>query len=250
MGRASPSRRGARAYCRSHSCAGAERGASAAETEISQAIGQSVTVRKGEVETIEYNRDKGIGVTVYLGPHRGHASTADFSADALHAAVDKAIAIARYTAEDPAAGLADPERLAKAWPDLDLYHPWDLDVDARSSSAARPKRRHSPSTGGSPTPRVRASRAANRSSSTPTLWAFSAAIAARAITSTARSSAKRTTRCSATIGIRPRARRTDLMPAAEVGRIAGERTARAARRAPDRDAANARCCSRRRRRPT
>ena len=105
-------------------------GASAAETEISQAIGQSVSVRNGAVETIEYHRDKGIGVTVYLGRHRGHASTADFAADALHAAVDKAIAIARYTAEDPAAGLADAERLAKAWHDLDLYHPWDLDVDA------------------------------------------------------------------------------------------------------------------------
>ena len=105
-------------------------GATAAETEVSQAVGQSVTVRKGDVETIAYNRDKGIGVTVYVGARRGHASSADFSDDALGATVDKALAIARYTAEDPCAGLADPDRLARAWPDLDLYHPWELSVDA------------------------------------------------------------------------------------------------------------------------
>jgi len=104
-------------------------GATAAETEVSQAVGQSVTVRRGEVETIAYNRDKGIGVTVYLGQRRGHASTADFSPEALHAAVDKALAIARYTAEDPAAGLADPDRLARDIPDLDLYDPWPLAVE-------------------------------------------------------------------------------------------------------------------------
>jgi len=103
--------------------------ATAAETEVSQAVGQSVTVRRGEVETIAYNRDKGIGVTVYLGQRRGHASTADFAPDAVEAAVAKALAIARYTAEDPAAGLADPERLARAIPDLDLYHPWNLPVE-------------------------------------------------------------------------------------------------------------------------
>jgi len=104
-------------------------GATAAETDISQAVGLSVTVRKDEVETIAYNRDKGIGVTVYLGQHRGHASTADFSADAIRSTVDKALTIARYTAEDPASGLADPDRLARTFPDLDLYHPWDLAVD-------------------------------------------------------------------------------------------------------------------------
>ena len=104
-------------------------GATAAETEVSQALGQSVTVRHGEVETIAYNRDKGIGVTVYVGQRRGQASTADFSDDAIRAAVDKAFAIARYTAEDPAAGLADPDRLAKHWTDLDLYHPWALSVE-------------------------------------------------------------------------------------------------------------------------
>lgn len=105
-------------------------GATAAEADVSQAVGLSVTVRKAEVETIAYNRDKGIGVTVYVGQHRGHASTADFSAEAIEATVAKALTIARYTADDPASGLADPDRLARSFPDLDLYHPWDLNVEA------------------------------------------------------------------------------------------------------------------------
>jgi PmbA protein len=105
-------------------------GASAAETETSQAFGLSVTVRKGDAETIAYNRDKGIGVTVYVGARRGHASTADFSEAAIRDTVAKALAIARYTAEDDCAGLADPKLLARDWTDLDLYHPWDLSVEA------------------------------------------------------------------------------------------------------------------------
>jgi PmbA protein len=109
--------------------AAARGGATAAETDVSQAIGQSVTVRRAEVETIAYNRDKSIGVTVYLGQRRGHSSTADFSDEAVRASVEKALAIARYTAEDPASGLADPERLATRFPDLDLYHPWELAVE-------------------------------------------------------------------------------------------------------------------------
>ena len=116
-------------------------GATAAETEVSQGVGQSVTVRKGEVETIAYNRDKGIAVTVFVGRRRGHASTADFSDQAIRDTVDKAAAIARYTAEDPASGLADAARLAHDWPDLDLYHPWHLEVEqaidlARETEAA------------------------------------------------------------------------------------------------------------------
>ena len=104
-------------------------GATAAETDVSQGVGQSVTVRKGEVETIAYNRDKGVSVTVFLGRRRGHASSADFSDASIRDTVGKALAIARYTAEDPCAGLADPDRLAGRWPDLDLYHPWNLTVD-------------------------------------------------------------------------------------------------------------------------
>ena len=105
-------------------------GASAAETEISEGYGQTVSVRHGEIETLEYNKDKGVGVTVFLGQRRGHASTSDFSPAALARTVDKALSIARYTAEDDCAGLADPAQLATAQPDLDLYHPWDLAVDA------------------------------------------------------------------------------------------------------------------------
>ncbi len=106
------------------------RGATAAESEVSQAFGLSVTVRKGEVETIAYNRDKGIGVTVYVGARRGHASTADFSTVAIDDTVTKALTIARYTAEDPCAGLADPALLARSnGPELDLYHPWELSVE-------------------------------------------------------------------------------------------------------------------------
>src|SRR5206468_10041957 len=104
-------------------------GATAAEADVSQAIGLSVTVRKGEVETVAYNRDKGIAVTAFIGKRRGHASTADFADDSIRATVDKAIAIARFTADDPFAGLADPARLASDPPDLDLYHRWPLSVD-------------------------------------------------------------------------------------------------------------------------
>lgn len=110
-------------------------GATAAEAEVSEGSGLSLSVRHGEIETIEHNRDKGLGVTVYVGQRRGHASTSDFSDDALARAVDKAISIARYTAEDDCAGLADPEQLARDLPDLDLYHPWSIEVDAAAELA-------------------------------------------------------------------------------------------------------------------
>lgn len=105
------------------------RGAGAAEAEVSESLGQSVTVRLGEVETIEYTRDKGLSVTVYIGRRRGSASTTDFSPRALRDAVDAALSIARFTAEDPCAGLADEELLAREFPDLELWHPWDLPVE-------------------------------------------------------------------------------------------------------------------------
>ena len=116
-------------------------GASAAETEVSEGFGQNVTVRRGEVETIEYNRDKGVGVTVYLGQQRGHASTSDFSPQAVRDTVRAAFSIAGFTAADDCAGLADPDLLARDLPDLDLYHPWDLPVEqaierARACEAA------------------------------------------------------------------------------------------------------------------
>ncbi|GHT80935.1 peptidase C69 [Betaproteobacteria bacterium] len=105
-------------------------GASACETDVSEGFGQTVTVRKGEIDTIEYNRDKGVGVTIYLGQQRGHASTSDFSRKALKATVKAALSIARYTAPDPCAGLADRALMAQHCPDLDLFHPWKIDIDA------------------------------------------------------------------------------------------------------------------------
>jgi len=105
------------------------RGASSAETEVSEGAGQTVTARQGEVETIEYNRDKGIGVTTYVGQKRGHSSTTDFAPQAIRDAVDAALSIARFTAVDDCAGLADADTLARDIPDLDLWHPWDMPVE-------------------------------------------------------------------------------------------------------------------------
>lgn len=118
-----------------------KRGASAAEMEVSEGAGQTVTARQGEVETIEYNRDKGIGVTVYIGKQRGHASSTDFNPQAVRDTVDAALSIARFTATDDCAGLADADTLARELPDLDLWHPWDMPVEraielARSCEAA------------------------------------------------------------------------------------------------------------------
>ncbi|MCB1957435.1 MAG: metalloprotease PmbA [Rhodocyclaceae bacterium] len=112
-------------------------GASACETDVSEGFGQSVTVRKGETDTIEYNRDKGVGVTVYVGQKRGHASTSDFSRPALEAAVEAALQIARFTAEDPCAGLAEEALLAREFPDLDLFHPWNPSVEEALQLATR-----------------------------------------------------------------------------------------------------------------
>ncbi|HSM98949.1 MAG TPA: metalloprotease PmbA, partial [Gallionella sp.] len=106
-----------------------QRGATAASADVSVGFGQSVTVRHGEVETIEYNRDKGLSVTVYLGQQRGNASTSDFSPQAVRDTVDAALSIARYTAKDDCSGLPDADMLARDCPDMDLYHPWDLPVD-------------------------------------------------------------------------------------------------------------------------
>ena len=88
--------------------------------------GLSVTVRLGETETLEFNRDRVLGLTVYFDHRKGTATTADFEPDSIEATVRAACDVARYTSEDPCAGLADVECLAKEIPDLDLYHPWDL----------------------------------------------------------------------------------------------------------------------------
>ena len=115
------------------------RGASSCETDVSEGFGQSVAVRRGEVDTIEYNRDKGVGVTVYLGQQRGYASTSDFSKKALRSTVDAALSIAGFTAPDPCAGLADAALMAKAkdMPELDLFHPWNIEVGEAIELARR-----------------------------------------------------------------------------------------------------------------
>lgn len=106
------------------------RGATQAEADVSLQKGLTTTVRLGEVETVEYQRDRGMGVTVYFGKRKGSASTADLSPRAVAETVEKACDIARYTAEDECAGLADPEELARVIPDLDLDHPWELPPEA------------------------------------------------------------------------------------------------------------------------
>ena len=105
-------------------------GASQAEVSASIDTGLSVNVRLGEVETVEHTRDRGFGLTVYFGQRKGSASTADLRAESVQATLDQACAIARHTEDDPCSGLADAARMATAFPDLDLWHPWGIDVDA------------------------------------------------------------------------------------------------------------------------
>ena len=117
-----------------------ELGASDAGVEVSEGAGLSVSVRKGEIEHVERNRDKSMGVSVYLGQRRGNASTSDFSRAALEQTVRAAYDIARFTAEDPAAGLPDAADLAtpaQAARDLDLFHPWAIDAEQAAAIANR-----------------------------------------------------------------------------------------------------------------
>ena len=101
-------------------------GATNAGAEASEGCGLSVSVRKGALETVERNRDKSLGITVYLGKRRGNASTSDFSKAAIQQTVQAAYDIARFTAEDPFAGLPDAKNIAKKHVDLDLFHPWAI----------------------------------------------------------------------------------------------------------------------------
>ena len=115
-------------------------GASDAAVEVSEGAGLSVSVRCGKLENVERNRDKSIGVTVYVGQRRGNASSSDFSARSLQQTVQAAYDIARFTAEDPAAGLPDADDLAtpaEAARDLDLFHPWAIDAAAAAELAQR-----------------------------------------------------------------------------------------------------------------
>ncbi len=112
-----------------------ELGATQAEADVSLQKGLTTTVRLGEVETVEYQRDRGMGITVYFGQRKGSASTADLSPRAVAETVEKACDIARYTAEDDCAGLADPDELARDIPDLDLDHPWELSPEEAVETA-------------------------------------------------------------------------------------------------------------------
>jgi len=107
----------------------AKQGASAAEAGLSQENGLSVAVRLGDVETIEHHCSQGLGVTVYFGQRKGSASTTDLSAASIKETVSAACSIARYTSEDEFSGLPEQALLATEFPDLDLYHPWDVSVD-------------------------------------------------------------------------------------------------------------------------
>jgi len=117
-------------------------GATDAQVEVSEGQGMTVGVRNGQIEHVEHNRDKSLSITVYAGQRRGHASTSDFSADAIARTAQAAFDIARYTAEDDCAGLPEAELLAigAPHPDLDLYHPWDLTPQAAARLALRAER--------------------------------------------------------------------------------------------------------------
>jgi PmbA protein len=116
-------------------------GASACDCDVSEAYGLSVTVRKGQPDVVEHNRDRSVGVSVYVGERprarRGHASTSDFSRAALEQTVDAAAAIARFTAEDDCAGLPEPATIAREFPDLDLFHPWPIGTEEAIELARR-----------------------------------------------------------------------------------------------------------------
>lgn len=104
-------------------------GATSAEAAMSSTSGLSVSTRMGEVETIEFNQDGGLGISVYVGNHKGSASTADLSPEALRSVVEKAIDIARFTSDDPCNGVADKALLEMSPTDLDLFHPWQVSPD-------------------------------------------------------------------------------------------------------------------------
>lgn len=112
-----------------------KKGATQAEASMSKVEGIAVSSRLKEVENVEFTNDGGLGISVYVGKHKGSASTADLSKEALTKAVEKAIDIAKYTSEDPCTGLADAELMATSFPDLDLYHPQPLDPEAAIEKA-------------------------------------------------------------------------------------------------------------------
>ena len=112
-----------------------DNGADAAEVSASEDAGLSVTVRLSELENVEFNRDRGFGITVYVGKRKGSASTSDSTPEAVAETVRAACNIARFTEEDPCHGLADASLMAQVFPDLDLDHPWNTSVAAAETMA-------------------------------------------------------------------------------------------------------------------
>ena len=110
-------------------------GAHNTETSASIHFGLDVNVRMGEVETLEHSRDRGLGVSVYIGDSKGHASSGDLRPESIRACVEKAIDIARFTQADKCNGLAPVERMATRFPDLDLWHPQTLDAELTTARA-------------------------------------------------------------------------------------------------------------------
>ncbi len=110
-------------------------GADAAEVSVSEDVGLGVTVRLGELETVEFNHDRGFGITLYYGKRKGMASTSDSSSQAIQETVSAAANIAKHTQEDPCNGLADISRMPEVLPPLDLYHPWNVDPVAAEELA-------------------------------------------------------------------------------------------------------------------
>jgi PmbA protein len=107
-----------------------EMGASAAEAEVGVGSGLSANVRKGEIDKLEYERDKALSITVFIDGQKGNSSTSDFSEDAVKNSVEAAMGIAKYASRDEHAGLVEAELMATEFPDLDLYHPWSISPEA------------------------------------------------------------------------------------------------------------------------
>jgi PmbA protein len=201
-------------------------GADQVEAGVSIDAGLSVTVRLGETETLEYNRDRGLGLTVYFDQRKGSASTADFAPESLAATVKAACDIARYTSKDEYAGLADVDKLATDIPDLDLYHPWNITAEQAielatetEDAARRVDPRIENSEGGTVFTnagmRVKANTKGFMAGYKSSYHSLSCAVIGK--------QGEEMQRDFWSWSARDRA---DLMPAAEVGRIAGERTVR------------------------
>ncbi len=228
-------------------------GASDAVAEASEGVGLSVSVRKGETENIERNRDKSISVTVYVGQRRGNASTSDFSTAAVEQTVRAAHDIARFTAEDPAAGLPDaggPRRSRRPQRATSTCSIPGRSMPSRRSRWPRvARRRRSRSIAASPIPKAPASRRSSRISTRATRAASAPAMPARAIRSRSRRSrrcpAVAATTCSATPGTRRCARPKSLRRPRRWAAMPPSARCRAWRRARSRPA-RCRCCSSRR----